>query len=249
MQLVICLRIFYLRVLNFLIILVPFLSNTNHLLVSAACNAIGLIAKKASLPLEDGDENLGSPDPKRSTNNKYTKMDIVNQLFTIMNNSKTPSRNREKAAKTLGLLCIGECFPHTKFIMQGFLNTAKETKDVEVHFTIGESLVMCVQSLWSPECRDMWSVLPNDYIPENTMMESPNEEHLEWILTELLIYVNQTHPNSRQASCIWLLALLKNCGEREPVKKQLQTIQNAFMNLLSENNGNSLLLRKTIIFI
>lgn len=71
------------------------------------------------------------------------------------------------------------------------------------------------------------------------MMESPNDEHLEWVLTELLNYVNQSHPNSRQASCIWLLALLKNCGEREPVKEKLQTIQRAFMNLLSENNGNS----------
>lgn len=106
----------------------PFLSHANSLLVSAACNSIGLIAKTVALPLDDGDENLGSPDPKRSTNNKYTKMDIVNQLFTIMNNSKMPSRNREKAARTLGLLCIGECFPHTKFIMQGFLNTAKEVR-------------------------------------------------------------------------------------------------------------------------
>lgn len=109
-----------------MIILVPFLSHTNSLLVSAACNAIGLIAKTVSLPLEDGVENLGSPDPKRSANNKFNKMEIVNQLFTIMNDAKVPSRIREKAARTLGLLCIGECFPHTKFIMQGFLNTAKE---------------------------------------------------------------------------------------------------------------------------
>lgn len=112
-----------------------------------------------------------------------------------------------------------------------------QTKDVEVHFTIGESLVMCVQSLWSPECRDAWSVLPSDYVPENTMMDSPNEENLEWLLTKLLEMVTQTHPNSRQASCIWLLALLKNCGERESVKNKLQVIQKAFMTLLSENNG------------
>lgn len=111
---------------------------------------------------------------------------------------------------------------------------------MEVHFTIGESLVMCVQSLWSPECRDAWSILPNDYVPETTMMESPNDENLIWLLKELLNYVNQTHPNSRQASCIWLLALLKNCGQREPIKEKLQIIQNAFMNLLSENNGKHL---------
>lgn len=110
---------------------------------------------------------------------------------------------------------------------------------MEVHFTIGESLVMCIQSIWSPECRDAWSILPNDYVPENTMLETPDEEHLEWLITKLLEYVDQTHPNSRQASCIWLLALLKNCGERDAIKSKLQIIQNAFMNLLSENNGKS----------
>jgi proteasome component ECM29 len=43
---------------------------------------------------------------------------------------------------------------------------------------------------------------------------------------------------SSQATSIWLLALLKHCPNREPVKQRLDAMQNAFMDLLSENSGN-----------
>lgn len=53
-------------------------------------------------------------------------MDLVGQLLDIMNNNKFTSKLREKAAKALGLVCVGEIFPHTKEVIQGLLNTAKE---------------------------------------------------------------------------------------------------------------------------
>lgn len=40
-----------------------------------------------------------------------------------------------------------------------------------------------------------------------------------------------------QATSIWFLALVKNCPERQPIKKKLQELQNVFMDLLSENSG------------
>lgn len=110
-----------------------------------------------------------------------------------------------------------------------------KTKDVEVHFTIGESLVMCCQSIWSPEARNPWITSPTDYIPP-TDKSVPND-NLEWLLDELLLLTKQTHPNSRQASCIWLLSIVKGCGQREPITERLQALQNAFMDLLCETNG------------
>lgn len=95
---------------------------------------------------------------------------------------------------------------------------------------------MCVQGIWSPEARDAWIVLPNDYTPENTMLEKPNDDNLEQLVGDLLRYASETHPNARQASSIWLLALLKSCPDREPIKTKLQVIQNIFMDLLAENN-------------
>ncbi|KAK5644780.1 hypothetical protein RI129_006080 [Pyrocoelia pectoralis] len=217
--------------------IVSFLTNQNLLLVSAASEAVGQIGKCISLPLDSGNEmKNGSPDAKRPANGKVTKLDITTQLLQNMNNPKLSIKIRERSAKALGLLCVGEEFPHTKQVIQGFLDTAKETKDVEVHFTIGESLVMCVQSVWSAEARDQWSVLPTDFTPVSTMLDEPSDDNLSWLVDELLQLVGKTHPNSRQASCIWLLALLKNCANKEPVINRLNAFQNAFMDLLGENN-------------
>ncbi|KAF5283686.1 hypothetical protein FQR65_LT13757 [Abscondita terminalis] len=217
--------------------IVSFLKNQNPLIVSAASEAIGQIGKCMALPLDNGKVGKnGSPDAKRPANGKITKIDVTNQLLQIMNNSKLSSKIRERSAKSLGLICVGEIFPHTKEVIQGFLNTAKETKDIEVHFTIGESLVMCVQSIWSPEARDAWVTLPTEFTPSSTMLEEPSDENLDWLLDQLLRLASETHPNSRQASCIWLLALLKNCSNKEPVKARLSALQNAFFDLLGENN-------------
>ncbi|KAJ8933932.1 hypothetical protein NQ314_013688 [Rhamnusium bicolor] len=211
--------------------LVPFLKHQNALLVGAASSGIGLIGRVCSLPLEDGKPlKNGSPDAKRPANESITKIDIVNLLLDIMNNIKWAPKVREKAAKSLGLLCVGEKFPHTEEVLQGLLNTAKETKDIEVHFTIGESLVMCCQSVWSPEARNAWVTPPNDHTPATS--DSLPNGNLEWLLDELLKLSKQTHPNSRQASCIWLLAIIKGCGEREPISERLQILQNTFMDFL-----------------
>lgn len=94
---------------------------------------------------------------------------------------------------------------------------------------------MCCQSIWSPEARNPWTVVPDDYHPDATVSQS--DENLSWLLTELLKLAGQTHPNSKQASCIWLLAIIKSYGEREPITARLQQIQNTFMELLCENNG------------
>lgn len=214
-----------------------FLSHQNALLIGAACVSIGLIGKSAPLPLDNGRDASGSPDAKRPTNANISKIELVKQLLDVMNNNKLNSRIREKAAKALGLICVGEYFPHTREVIQGLIGTAKETKDVEVHFTIGESLVMCIQSVWSPEARDAWQTPPTEFTPFDVMQEGPSYENLEWLLQELFKFSKLPHPNVRQATCIWLLALLKSSPDKEPIKKSLPRIQNAFMDFLGENNG------------
>lgn len=215
----------------------PFLSHQNTLLMGAACVSIGLIGKSAPLPLDNGKITNGSPDAKRPANANISKIELVGQLLDVMNNNKLNSRIREKAAKALGLICVGEVFPHTREVIQGLIDTAKETKDVEVHFSIGESLVMCIQSIWSPEARDPWQTPSNDFTPFDTMQEAPSYENLEWLLEQLFKFAKQPHPNVRQATCIWLLALLKSCPDKEPVKNSLPQIQRAFLDFLGENNG------------
>lgn len=160
------------------------MNHANPMMVSAACVSIGLLGRCAPLPLKSDDD--------------FSKARLVTKLLEVMNNVKLPSKTRERAAKTLGLICAGEVFPQTRQVIDGLLKTAKDTKDVEVHFTIGESLVVCVQSIWSSEARDAWTTLPADYHPEHTMLESPPDDDLKSLLDELLKLVALIHPNARQ---------------------------------------------------
>ncbi|KAF2363099.1 Proteasome component Ecm29 [Trinorchestia longiramus] len=60
---------------------------------------------------------------------------------------------------------------------------------------------------------------------------------LAWLLDQLLNhYVPMSKPSVRQASCIWLLTVLKRCRLCAEVQRSLPLIQSAFMNLLADNN-------------
>lgn len=96
---------------------------------------------------------------------------------------------------------------------------------------------MCIQSIYSPEARNKWFIKKTEYNPvENDTLP---DENLDWLLGQLLKISENTNPNSRQASSIWMLAVVKNCGKREPISERLETLQNTFLRLLGENNGNS----------
>ncbi|KAL1514253.1 hypothetical protein ABEB36_003540 [Hypothenemus hampei] len=215
-------------------VLATFLKNKNMLLVGGAIYSIGLIARVTNLPLENGNTlDDGSPNAKKPAIG-INKFELVETLLEFMNNAKLSVKIREKAARSLGLLCVGEQFPHTKMIMEGLLKTSKDTKDIEVHFTIGESLLMCCQTIFSPEARDPWLVNPEEFSRDGP--DSSIDENLDWFLEQLLQLSREPHPNTKQASSIWLLAILKGCGKREPIANRIQVIQNTFMNFLCENN-------------
>uniref|UniRef100_A0A6A7FWF3 Proteasome-associated protein ECM29 homolog n=2 Tax=Hirondellea gigas TaxID=1518452 RepID=A0A6A7FWF3_9CRUS len=60
---------------------------------------------------------------------------------------------------------------------------------------------------------------------------------LAWLLHQLLNkYIPMTKPSVRQASCIWLLTILKRCRYMPGVQDNIMAIQGAFMNLLGDNN-------------
>lgn len=81
----------------------------------------------------------------------------------------------------------------------------------------------------------MWTTPQKDYSPD--VLQDQSDENVNWLLDELLKFAKSTHPNSKQASCIWLLAVVKGIGDKEPIRQKLQQIQDVFMELLCENNG------------
>ncbi|KAH8009005.1 hypothetical protein HPB51_008935 [Rhipicephalus microplus] len=76
-----------------------------------------------------------------------------------------PFQCREEAARTLGLLCLGQPdFPHVHQVLTGLLKCGLvESADVEVHFTVGESLCCAVLGKTSPLCRDPWTTEEAEY--------------------------------------------------------------------------------------
>ncbi|XP_050294249.1 proteasome adapter and scaffold protein ECM29-like [Anthonomus grandis grandis] len=114
--------------------IVPFMKNQNPLLVAGSCTGIGLIGRVISLPLEDGKiPEDGSPNPKKPAV-EMNKLQVVERLMDVMKNNKLSAKVREKAARSLGLLCVGEKFVHAKLIIQGLLNTATEVSTLEIYF-------------------------------------------------------------------------------------------------------------------
>ncbi|KAJ1522342.1 hypothetical protein ONE63_002635 [Megalurothrips usitatus] len=201
-----------------------FLDNSSHILVGGACSALGLLARCAELPLSAG---------KGSDEKIPGKMDILLKLQSIMSNSKLTAKVKERAVKAAGHLCVGETFPHSKEVIEGFLGMAKESRDVEVHLSVGEALVCCVLGTSSPVARDPWMVLESEFTPTETV----HEMDLKWLFDKLLIdMVKEPHPNQKQACCLWLLALLKNCSKTRDLSSRLPEVQSAFMEFLGENN-------------
>lgn len=198
-----------------------YLRDNTTLLMDAAIQAIGVLGRTYSLPL-----------PAEGKND-LNKKGIVETLFSVLTNAKLSTKMKEKAALSLGYLCVGECFPHTAETANKIIATVKETKDIEIHLILGEALVCCVQAQASPEARNAWTTLPAEYV---VPYSKESDELLIHVLSELFNIYKVPHPNLRQAVCVWLFALLKHNIQRECVKERLFTIHHAFIDFLSDDS-------------
>ncbi|CAK9831680.1 Proteasome adapter and scaffold protein ECM29 [Anthophora retusa] len=207
--------------INVVKMICTYLRHNTILLMDAAIQSIGILGKTHGLPLPDE----GEEEPNKKA--------IVEILFSVLNNVKLNTKIKEKAALSLGYLCVGENFPHTSYIANKIIATVKETKDIEIHLIMGEALVCCVQGEASPESRDAWRTLPSEHkIPYS----NTSTELLVYTLDELFRVYKDPHPNLRQAVCVWLLALLKHNVQRECVKEKFSLLHRAFMDFLSDDS-------------
>ncbi|KAK4005791.1 hypothetical protein OUZ56_010915 [Daphnia magna] len=196
-------------------LVIDFLFESPHpMTLSAACLAVGEMGRCGPLLDSTGDSSRA-----------------VDKLLGVVGDAKINGRIREKAALAAGYLSLGELeYPRRKYIIEHFLTSTEEMKDVEIQFTIGEALVCAALGVSSPESRDRWTVKEKDFTePENAPAQ------LDFLLEELLNkYVSHLNPNIKQATSIWLLALVKSCPQRPEMKERLLRIQRAFMTLLAE---------------
>ena len=202
------------------------LNHSHQLMLGSACLAIGEIGRCTKLPLEDS----GKED------NIANKLAVVKKLLALMKSGKSSMKVRERAALAVGQLCIGDAsFPHRDIVIKGFLEAIQEIKEVELHLTMGEALVYAVLGPLSPMGRDLWTIDEQEFKPVYDVEIS--DSYMAGVLEDLMgKYMISTHPNVKQGSCIFLLALLQHGKTHIKVKDKLTAIQSSFMSLLGDNN-------------
>ncbi|XP_077544901.1 proteasome adapter and scaffold protein ECM29 isoform X4 [Haemaphysalis longicornis] len=199
-------------------------------LVQPSCVALGLVGAALALPLPPG-QVQSTPPPA-------TLGALVHALASVLHNTKAPAKCREEAGRTLGLLCLGQPhFPHVHAVLDSLLASGLlvESGDVEVHFTVGESLCCAVLGQTSPLCRDPWTTEEADFQPAPGAQ--PQLSEMQWLVGQLLhTHLCHPRPAARQAACVWTLSLLQRCSPQEPVRCRLQAFQGALLNLLADRS-------------
>ncbi|XP_041357221.1 proteasome adapter and scaffold protein ECM29-like [Gigantopelta aegis] len=193
-------------------------------LLSSVCVALGEICRNGVMPLPNGDSN---------EEKTPTKLSLVKNLINVIETSKETAKVKERAVVCLGYMCVGDPeFPHRRKIIEDLLNAVQD-KQVELHFTIADSLVCAALGCRSPAARSMWTQTEEEF----AMTVQGIQDDVDWYLTKLLsTYVCHANPHLRQAACIWLLSLVKQCGSHDTLQQHIKEVQRAFMRLLSEND-------------
>ncbi|KAH3831754.1 hypothetical protein DPMN_105024 [Dreissena polymorpha] len=198
---------------------------SSPLLVSGACQSLGEIGRNAplTLPLGGGD----------ASTEEITKLSVINNLLAIVKSGKENVKSKERAALCLGQLCVGDPgLPYRRMVIEGLMKSVT-TRQVDLQIGLGEALVFAAQGPSAPIGRDMWTQTEAEW---KERADSDSDE-VEWYVTELLAkYVVSTNPHVRQASSVWLLALVKGCSAHPALQGRLLVLQSAFMQLLSEND-------------
>ncbi|XP_039615329.1 proteasome adapter and scaffold protein ECM29 isoform X2 [Polypterus senegalus] len=196
-----------------------FLDSPSPSLVIAACTALGEIGRNGSLLI-----------PAEGTG--FTKLSLVETLLAKVQSGKETHKMKERAIQALGFFPVGDGeFPYQKKLLQGLMESV-EPKQVEVQFTVGETITVAAVGTVSVAARNVWTCTEEQYTtPKGVKLN----DVVSWVLDEILNkHVVSPNPHVRQASCIWLLSLVKKLNQHKEIKTHLKEIQTAFVSILSD---------------
>lgn len=142
------------------------------------------------------------------------------------------------AAYCIGNLCLGDRNLIAKDkVLSGLLSTFV-VKNEEAHFSIGEALSMVAYGWHAPVSTDT-SVISTEQEAEARSKQTSDVE--DKAMTHILKvtledYFLSSRPDTRMASAIWLLTILKNCGTHPAAVAEIRSIQVGFQQLLGDSN-------------
>ncbi|XP_048584699.1 proteasome adapter and scaffold protein ECM29 isoform X2 [Nematostella vectensis] len=190
------------------------------------CDAVGEIGRNGPLPLPDGQESEG----ENKENASVDKLSVVNKLVDLLQNAKE-NKVQERAARAIGFIMVGDPkFTHRQKLIDGLCETAK-VRQIELQFTVGEALSCVGAGSESEAARDPWTPRQNTCLPQ-----VDHEVMQQLVSTIVKEYSKNSRPHARQASCVWLLSLVKYSGQHSAIKENLKHIQMTFMDMLAETD-------------
>jgi proteasome component ECM29 len=198
------------------------------LLLAASCSALAEVGRCGPLPLPPGGQE--------GSREEGSKLSVVARLLALLKSAKCAMRIRERAALALGNLCVGDAdFPHRRRVLEELLGCAREVRDVELHFSMGEAVFHAMAGPLSPVGRDHWRRAEADFQP--AVAADFSDGHVGWALDQFCgPLARSTHPSERQASALWLLAVVKYGQGLAAVRARLADVQAAFMQYLGDGN-------------
>ncbi|XP_056374752.1 proteasome adapter and scaffold protein ECM29 [Hyla sarda] len=197
------------------------LDNNSSPLSIAAITALGEIGRNGALTIPDDGSG-------------FTKKQLVENLLARIPSGKETNKAKERAIRTLGYFPVGDDkFSHQKMLLQGLMESV-EAKQIELQFTVGEAITNAAVGTKSTAARDVWIVSEEDYQPRAAVKEN---DVVTWVLDQILNkHIVSVNPHVRQASCIWLLSIVKKLNNHQEIKSKLKEIQSAFISTLSDND-------------
>nr|XP_014085277.2 proteasome-associated protein ECM29 homolog [Bactrocera oleae] len=217
-------------------VIVKMMHESQWLLVAAAVKCISMIGKMAVIPNVEveilvpvaGDKNDDDDNIEYETAKASTKLLIYHDIYTLLRNVSVRARVREDAARCLGYLAIGDGEFFTQRNLDKFLAIIKTQKDVALNIAISEAMVATLNG-YDINASD-------DFASNHKSNPYCNDEMFEKFMMSLVRLVPEPNVHSRQASSVWLLALIKNCSHRPAVLKNKEILQFAFTELLSDDS-------------
>jgi len=142
-------------------------------------------------------------------------------LVVILSNIYVYSvKLRETAIIALGHITLGYNSKPDKVLSLFYDLALSITKEVEIHFTIGETIASIVAG-WQSQAMEIYLDVADAKIPEVTIDQNVIESFFSKIFDELL---PSGKAAVRKAICIWILCLVKFCSKHDAVKVGRDTI-------------------------
>ncbi|CAG8534937.1 9628_t:CDS:10 [Funneliformis mosseae] len=204
------------------------LDSSTSLCVIGASKALGEAGRYTSLLDSVNGNNKG----KRKMDDASSIPDISTNILKKLINIVKTTKDVKTSIITLGHIALGEP-NYAEMILSLFYDLATIiNKQVEVHFTIGESIT-CIAAGWESNSMDQYL----DIADASPSLNTVDNAIMEGILVKLfndLLPSNKT--SVKKAVCVWMLCIVKFCSKHEVVKAALPRIHGAFSLLLADRD-------------